>query len=105
MANALITRPGPWMAVPGCPSGTCRPASRRSWRNLLAGFATGGLAVGTLAYAAAAWGPLALPGASAAAAPEAGPASPEASFARELPREWRWTPPSVSVEHMYRHRR
>jgi hypothetical protein len=97
MANALITRRAPWMA-PVCPPGGCSRAPRRSWRHLVAGFAAGALSVATLAYAAATQWPPAAHRASVAAAGEE-------AWARELPREWRWTPPSVSVEHMYRSRR
>jgi hypothetical protein len=88
-----------------CPSGLCRrPSIRTPRQQLLIAFVAGLVAASTVSAFAApilggAWAPS---WSESAGAATRGAAADDAFPARELPREWRWSPPSVDVEPMFR---
>jgi hypothetical protein len=92
--KVMLSQTGYWTTAV-CPTGACVRPARRAWRALAAGFAAGAVVAAAVAYAAPALPPLPLRSVR--------PTALEQSFpVRELPREWRWAPQSVSVEHMFR---
>jgi hypothetical protein len=89
--------PGLWRSSE-CPGGTCVRHKRLVAREAVAGFAAGALLTGVLA--AVAWAAAVLPLSAPPASDRLEPAA-QKTYSTELPREWRWSPRGVNVEHMY----
>ena len=78
------------------------PANARSWRVALGGALLGAFLASVLPPALDAAGKAVR---AALRSDDAGPAVVREWPVRPLPREWRWSPPGVKVDHMFRQRR